>query len=179
MQPNSFPAKVLRLTKQHEVSSIWWSTRKCLYGSPLQYRCCSMLRTCSNLKRLTEPFKEYRDTVHKCSAEFEQIDPIERPFIQHPKTTKIGSFYEHVRELLKVRLVNKSVEGSSGYPMEDRWGHLMKRNNLDRHKVLEKTVNNRGWSKFKRHISFITIAGLTSYSFETSSDTLWASEAQI
>jgi hypothetical protein len=51
---------------------------------------------------LAEPFMEYRATVRKCSAEFAQIDPIKRLFLEAPKTTKIAPIYQNVRNILKI-----------------------------------------------------------------------------
>jgi hypothetical protein len=87
---------------------------------------------------LAKPFKEYRNAVRKCSAEFEQIDPIEPQFLEHQKTTKVGPLYQNARKILK---------DHHDIAVGDRWGRLLKMNDLHRHEVLGKTVNNRDWSK--------------------------------
>jgi hypothetical protein len=84
---------------------------------------------------LAAPFKEYRDTVRKCSADFGRIDPIERPFLEDPK---IGPIYKNVRNILKHH---------RDFAIDDHWGHLLRRSNLGDHEVLGKTVRNKDWSE--------------------------------
>jgi hypothetical protein len=83
---------------------------------------------------LAEPFEEYRDTVRKCSANFEQIDPIEWPFLEALNSTKIGPVYQNVRNILN---------DHRGIAEDNNWGRLMRLNKLEDHGVLGQIVSNR------------------------------------